>query len=625
MSVMAGTGGGGSPPEPMSGTGGTIMMPPKEPCTTEGALRCSQRGAGQRDACSGGFWTLMDACKTGEICRSQPGAMDGSCQMVAEICRGSAGLPVCDSQGVMYQCSAEGVIESMSNCSSEKHCELGISNKKCLNCIPGEFRCTEKKLEKCDAAGMAFVMDKECPTAALCNAKVGDCTDAACVANKLVCDDDVLKKCNADQTALEDVKPCMPGMCDNAAGECDVCTPGKKTCEGDTVVTCNGQGQAYTRAPCGGSTRQCVGAGQCVACAADADCGDPGACKLRHCNLATGTCAPQNATEGDDCTGGVCSGGSCVGCLSPNDCPADPGVCKVKGCSANHVCAPQNAADGTACNGTDVCNAGKCVACRKPEDCDMDPGQCKVKGCSATNTCAPQSAPNGADCRIGSRAGVCNSGTCIGCRNNDDCARINPELPICNNGSCVACTQPSHCDTPAGGCRRAVCSNNQCGEEITPWASCGPGRVCDEGGVCGTACPNGHIDADEECEDGVDGWNQFNCERASCKRLGYRTCSVNSTCKEGASCGVTGGVCAGNCQSVSCSFPPAGSTAICYADMFCALICDSDAECPDGLTCVTDLDDSNGNPNPKRGACVAKPECCTGDFGCFGCFWPSGV
>ena len=38
-----------------------------------------------------------------------------------------------------------------------------------------------------------------------------------------------------------------PGMCDNKAGECDICTPGKKTCEDDTVVTCNAQGQGYTR------------------------------------------------------------------------------------------------------------------------------------------------------------------------------------------------------------------------------------------------------------------------------------------------------------------------------------------------------------------------------------------
>jgi hypothetical protein len=150
--------------------------------------------------------------------------------------------------------------------------------------------------------------------------------------------------------------------------------------------------------------------------------------------------------------------------------------------------------------------------------------------------------------------------------------------------------------------------------------------VCDAGGICGVSCPNGHIDTGEECEENVGEWNQFNCERASCLRTGYRTCAVNSECKLESSCGVTGGVCAANCQVAGdCPLAPQGSTTICYADMFCALVCDSDSECPRGLSCVTDLDDSNGNPNPKKGACVAKASCCTGDYGCYGCFWPSGV
>ena len=659
----------GEMPAEMPGEMPGEMMPAKEPCTTDGAVRCAMRAAGQRDTCSGGFWTAGTACETGEICKSEPGPMDGMCLMVAEICRGSAGQPVCDSQGVMYQCSAEGVIESMSSCTSEKHCQLGLATKVCFTCIPGEFKCTEKKLEKCDADGMAFGLDKECATAALCNAKVGDCTDAACVPNKQVCEGDTLRKCNADQTALEDVKPCMAGLCDNQAGECDVCTPGKKTCEGDTVVTCNAQGQATTRAACSGATTQCVGSGQCVACAADADCGEPGTCKSRHCNLATGTCQPQNVMNGSECSAGVCKDGSCVGCLSPSDCDAapgvckvkgcsatntcapvnaldgstcntsdvcsggncvacrvpsdceaDPGVCKVKGCSAAGACAPANADDGSTCNGSNVCSGGRCVACRVPSDCDDDPGVCKVKGCSATGTCAPANAGNGTDCRTASGPGVCQGGTCIGCSTNTDCARLSPTKPFCSSsGTCVGCTSASQCDAPT--CHTPTCSNGVCGDTIDAWASCGSNRVCDANGVCGASCPNGHIDSGEECEMGVGGWSSLNCEAASCQRSYYRTCSANGSCKEG-SCGVTGGVCAGGCTTAdNCPLAPEGSTVACYAN-FCALVCNSDSECPNGLHC-----ESDPNPdgfNPKSGACVSS-NCCTPDFGCAGCWFPSGV
>jgi hypothetical protein len=628
MTAMAGS---GSDTAGMAGgtAGGMAMEPPKEPCTSDGALRCSTtRAAGERDHCTGGFWMPSDACKVGEICRAQPGPMDGMCQMVAEICRGSAGQPVCDSQGVMYQCTPDGVIESQADCTSAKHCQMGIATKKCLMCIPGEFRCTETKLEKCGDDGQAFAMDKECPTAALCNAKVGDCTDAACVPNKQVCEGDKLRKCNDDQTGLVDVKPCMPGLCDNAAGECDVCVAGAKSCEGDTVVTCNAQGQGTTRVACSGATAQCVGAGQCVACAADADCGDPGACKTRHCNLATGACAPQNVSNGGECSTGVCKDGGCVACLEPSDCEANPGTCKVKGCSSANACVPQNARDGSACNSTDVCNGGTCVACRVPEDCDANPGQCKVKGCSANGTCTPGNAPNGSDCQIGSRPGVCSGGTCVGCSTSNDCTRISPDRPYCTGagGSCVECTAPSQC--PGGTCRRATCTGGECGSEITAWAECAPGNVCDAGGICDTACPNGHIDSNEECELNVNGWSTLTCEGQSCRRLYYRTCTANAQCTEN-SCGATGGMCSGGCGGGGgCpASPPGGATSVCYDNQFCALTCDNTNECPKGLTCTDDsyTGSGAGDPNPRRGVCVGNPGCCTVDFGCFGCFWPSGA
>jgi hypothetical protein len=85
-------------------------------------------------------------------------------------------------------------------------------------------------------------------------------------------------------------------------------------------------------------------------------------------------------------------------------------------------------------------------------------------------------------------------------------------------------------------------------------------------------------------------------------------------------------MCVASCQAAGdCPLGPPNTTSICYANQFCALICNGPEDCPEGLTCATDLDDSQGNPNPFRGVCVASSSCCTNEFGCFGCFWPSGA
>jgi hypothetical protein len=85
-------------------------------------------------------------------------------------------------------------------------------------------------------------------------------------------------------------------------------------------------------------------------------------------------------------------------------------------------------------------------------------------------------------------------------------------------------------------------------------------------------------------------------------------------------------MCVAGCQtSGDCPLGPPNTTSICYQNQFCALICNGPEDCPAGLTCATDFDDSNGNPNPFKGVCVQNSSCCTTDFGCFGCFWPLGA
>jgi hypothetical protein len=113
----------------------------------------------------------------------------------------------------------------------------------------------------------------DCTSAALCNKEVGMCTSAVCMPDTFKCQDNVLKKCNADSSGYNDATPmpCGMGTCDAKGGDCNMCEPGQKSCMGDSVVTCDPTGQMLVPASCG-SGMKCTGAGQCVQCTADADC-----------------------------------------------------------------------------------------------------------------------------------------------------------------------------------------------------------------------------------------------------------------------------------------------------------------------------------------------------------------
>jgi hypothetical protein len=436
---------------------------PSEPCSSENALRCSNKGAGQREQCREGLWQLAETCKTGEICSSQSGEKQGSCQELAAVCQGSAGKPVCDGQGIMYQCDDDGAIQSQQKCLSARHCQVGLTNGTCPACIPGEFRCTGKQLEACKTDGSDFTTSKSCDTAALCKAEAGDCTASACVANKLVCEGDSLRKCNADQTALVDDQECDPGLCDNVAGECDICTPGEKKCEGDTVLTCDSKGQNYTRKSCSGGTAHCIGSGQCVACTQDSECPAPGTCKQRYCNTAKGTCEPQNAPNHESCSAGVCSSGNCLGCIDSSDCNSGgKTICD----TGRRICV--ECINSSTCPYGTSCSNSKCVdncgnkQLDSGETCDPTVNTTNSNPYNCDSKCKTQTlytkTPSNGYCMNNTVAGAL--GYCAPrCETTSDCPKpTGKDRPECNKptdssgtnypGYCVLmCSQQSDCPT----------------------------------------------------------------------------------------------------------------------------------------------------------------------------------
>lgn len=551
--TRAGTGGGGAggasgggaggSPAPVGGSDAPEDM--KEPCTTEGEVRCSTRATGQRDKCTGGVWGATEPCTTGQTCTSgTAGTTAGSCAAVAEVCRGSGGQPVCDGQGVMYLCNADGVAESKKECGSALLCNMGLAAKECLKCVPGEHQCTEASLERCEDDGSKFVEEKKCPTAALCNATLGDCTDAACVPNKKVCDKDALKECNADQTALKLVKNCMPGMCDTKNGECDVCVAGAKTCDGDDVVTCNAMGQGTTNQACPSATPRCVGAGKCVQCTSEDDCGEPGTCKTKFCNISTGMCQPKNAPSRTRCDGSkFCDGaGACVTCLASNDC-GDPGTCKTKFCdTSTHTCAPQNAPTSQSCSEGHCNGSGKCVQCSSANECDEM--ECKTASCNSNGQCTYGNAP------AGTRS------TCGGSR-------------VCSGGGCVECVNETQCVKTTNPCAVTRCEDNKCVDRPRDGERCGDLRIC-KGMTCSNSCNDGIFQPSvEPCDASAPGGDTWSCVEGACRPTGYRegslavNCTSSGDCGPGLDCDSTwfgSGLCLPSCSSGGGCSPPPGYT-----------------------------------------------------------------
>lgn len=294
--------------------------------------------------------------------------------VVHPSCVGNESMTICDVAD-LHECSDAGASVRSETCASAAHCQAGLAGGSCAPCIDGEFRCQGAALDHC--VDNAFVLMTTCDTEALCNEVTGTCTSAACLADQYVCQSDELKRCNATQTALEDVATCPSGLCDQAGEQCDVCAPGSKTCAGNQVSTCSGDGQAVTLEACPSGMSRCTGQGNCVEC-----------------------------TTSSHCSPNFCVSNECVDCRNAGDCSA--GTCRAATCNGG-ACGSTITA-GAACGSGNVCTTGgACVQCRNDQDCVTRGGGTPF--CTASNTCVACRAP--ADCPVAPcRAATCNSGVC---------------------------------------------------------------------------------------------------------------------------------------------------------------------------------------------------------------------
>jgi hypothetical protein len=444
----------GGPAAGSGGSGGQPTDPPpqEETCTTPGSLRCTGAG-GEREICQDGLFRGTEACQPSEVCDAQ-----GECIEVAAICQGNAGSTVCDGQGGLVSCADNGSVRAQESCQSERHCQVGRSTGRCPQCIPEEFRCEGASLEQCGADGQAYTRIMTCDNASLCKAESGACTDAACAADRFTCAGDELQRCNAAQTGFERVMACGAGLCDARRGTCLACSAGSRSCDSNTALICDATGENLTRTACSAPRSTCVGAGQCVECAADVPCPQTTqACRATSCNLRSGSCEDTRVAAGAGCArrdggSGVCdAAGGCVECLTEGD-----GRCAgaTPHCSSAHSCV--RCLQDDQCGFGEKCINNSCIA--KCGDGVLDEGEDCERGylnSSASNcdflTCKRL---NYVNCRDSSA--ICMGGTaCLAafyCLPTSDmnCVTSCPEVPGmrtgCSRGICYL-----DCTAAAGG------------------------------------------------------------------------------------------------------------------------------------------------------------------------------
>ena len=225
---------------------------------------------------------------------------------------------------------------------------------------------------------------------------------------------------DAEDLPSDDGNDCTEAVCDEGAGG-HVYLPTNTACDDDGGTFCDG-------------------AGACVECNSNSQCGGGSACMLAVCMDHECTLVPNQGaacddglfcTETDTCNAtGTCvgSGDPCPGADGDNDCS--------EGCNetANNCSGLDPAGspcdDNLFCTQTDTCNAsGSCSGSGNPcpgADGDAD---CTETCDEAANACSGND-PNGTDCGACRR---CSSGVC-----NNTC---NPLQQCCPDDICISAGQ----------------------------------------------------------------------------------------------------------------------------------------------------------------------------------------
>lgn len=396
-----------------------------------GEYSCS--GATLRSCDANGRWVAASSACAGNTLRTCPGGSVTTptvqtctlCDATNRECDDCSAqtTPYSCSQGTLRQCDNTGHwnASNIPNCngSTLRTCSgntlttatcvdpetCNETANACYECMPGEYRCTDRVVEVCDSNGRWAA-------------------SPACVGS-------TERRCQPNGTLM--TQSCPSGQTCNAEGtRCNECNNGDTRCSTNWIQTCSMRSWA--------DTMQCTNG--CVVSGGDAVCA--------QCSGSATRCDPADPLQPQSCSGGLwadlgaecmsaCVDGNCVACDDAADCGS--GLI----CSGNS-CVECTSANTTACGAAEpVCLNNTCVACMpssvgcsgaQPQTCTAagswmnsgpacsgDTPQCVAGECRCMN---------GAMRCMGDQPQVCSSGSFMSM--GDPC----PADTMCMAGECVA-------------------------------------------------------------------------------------------------------------------------------------------------------------------------------------------
>ncbi len=590
------------------------------PLTLLGLGACASKASCPDGGCADAGVCLTDTeCRGGEICeqgvcvpaRSGPCTSDAECpggrrcELLTGACVDTSG---CRSD---TECpSGQRCDRSTGECTSDPGCRRDVECAPpatiCANgqCVDG---CTVRGCagsETCDSSSGRCVPPGGCTEDAACDPPRSICTGGTCVPG-----------CGID--------PCPDGWnCNFTTGRCVTtgacttdaeCGPPAQICYAGRCVAGCTSGSCGAGSTCDPGTGRCSGATGCVT---DTNCSPPATiceggacvpgctstgCTSGTCNTGTGRCASGSGCTSDaQCADPfpICQGGTCV---------SAGGGCTQTGCPSGQLCDPYREQCeprgtlplGSTCTRHEECaddycivlgdGVGRCTrACSATHQCPLD-FVCYALPPPGTSFCIHESligkdygpSPPGAFCSATSN--TCHSGMCLtltgvctdSCQHDRDCRTgeactlligdfdgngVDEVRTICmerglGGTTGDACTANSQCmrgncmGTPPGSvCGDPCCTSNDC-----PWGTtCQPVQRAGAEGLfraCGAATPTGDAPVGSPCN-----------------RADHTPCR------------------SGWCFEDKQGAPP-----------YCTDTCCTDADCPSGFRCVSELFDVNND------------------------------
>lgn len=515
-------------------------------------------------------------CPPNQVCAGTNKCTDnnGTCQHHGDC---SYGL-YCDiyfgGNGLCVQCLED------AHCPEGKTCEM-------LSCVDGETDPTECGTDN-DCTGTQKYCYQEGNQQAICV----ECIKDEHCSGGLVCNP--VQNCvdPSDETACKTNNDCLVGVCLKKEGS-------------ETGV--------------------------CVSCIKDADCPTGQICHDDHYCVHHDPVPECNSKN--DCLTGECylensgTSGICVECLSDNDCPGEQLCNQYQKCTDSNeppICDTENnCTDPANCYTPEGNTTGFCLPCLSDSECKegevcTEEFECKVQNpidtCNGANPC------DKGKCYVADGQPVGSDGICVECFDDADCGKnaICTAALECQNIQPQECQNDSECSLDRCLIPDGIdCSENtalcQCVECLTT-EDCKDGKTCNSNHKCevpndpNTCTTTTNCNADATCYIPKDGGDGVCIE-----------CFKNSDCDKGEVCtldfecipGSDDGYCANDFDCIDqeyerhCYVPEDKSTGQC-------VICDEDAHCPQGSSCV-DFQCTVDGVDDQFEKCTKTSDCSIGE------------